>query len=173
LTFYKPQNTLPFANTVYVWGGVPAHANGRSVNRQKQKQQHLRIDRKYSRVNTDFPCKVGPSDSKVSPARLLDLSIGGLKFSCNHATIKRIMPNEQQALGLILGVEIVVHFSIKLENQHPIAVKTPARVIHSERLAQDLFHIGIQFLGLDATTASKLEAYIEELMAAAPEPSEP
>ncbi|UCC55923.1 MAG: PilZ domain-containing protein [Gammaproteobacteria bacterium] len=131
----------------------------------RQKQQHLRIDRKHLRSRTDFPCQVGPSDSKLSAARVLDLSIGGLKFSCNHATIKRIMPNDQQSLGMILGVEIVVHFNIKLEGKRAAAIRAPARVIHSERLAQDLFHIGIQFLGLDANTSSKLEAYIGDLMA--------
>jgi hypothetical protein len=97
---------------------------------------------------------------------VLDLSIGGLKFSCNHATIKRIMPNEQQPLGMILGVEMVVHFNIKLGNKRPVAIKTPARVVHTERLAQDLFHVGIQFLGLDTSTTNHLETYIGELMAA-------
>ena len=145
--------------------GVPSHAGEMDVIRPKQ--QHLRIDRKHLRVDTDFPCKVGPTDSKVTAARVLDLSIGGLKFCCDHTTIKHIIPNSQQALGMILGVEIVVHFTIKLEGKRAAAFKTPARVIHSERLAQDLFHVGIQFLGLDTTAASKLETSIEELMVAA------
>jgi c-di-GMP-binding flagellar brake protein YcgR len=173
LTFYKPQNTLPFPDTVTVWGGVPAHVNGRNVNNQKH--QHLRIDRKHFRIATDLPCKVGPSDGKVTTARVLDLSIGGLKFSCDRATIKQIIPENQQALGLILGVEIVIHFTIKQQDKRASAIKTPARIIHSERLAQDLFHVGIRFLGLEPTTAGKLETYIGELMAAAraaPETSE-
>lgn len=156
-----------------VWGGVPAHADGHNVNRQKH--QHLRIDRKHFRIATDLPCKVGPSDSKVTTARVLDLSIGGLKFSCDRTTIKKIIPESQQALGLILGVEVVVHFTIKQQGKRPSAIKTPARVIHSERLAQDLFHVGIQFLELESIVASTLETYIGELMAAArtaPETSE-
>lgn len=165
MTFYKPQNTLHFPDTVTVWGGVPTHVNGRNVNRQKH--QHLRIDRKHFRIATDLPCKVGPSDSKVTAARVRDLSIGGLKFSCDQATIKQIIPENQQAPGLILGVEIMVHFSIKLEDKRTSAIKTPARIIHSERLAQDLFHVGIQFLGLEPVTVGMLETYIEELMDAA------
>lgn len=148
-----------------VWGGVPAHVNGRNVNRQKH--QHLRIDRKYFRIATDLPCKVGLSDSKFTTARVLDLSTGGLKFNCDRATIKKIIPDNQQSLGLILGVEIVVHITIKLQGKRPSVIKTPARIIHSERLAQDLFHVGIQFLDLDPTAVSKLETYIEELMVAA------
>jgi c-di-GMP-binding flagellar brake protein YcgR len=158
---------------VTVVGSVPAHTNERNVN--KQNQLHLRIDRKHFRIDADMPCKVGPSDSNVAAARVLDLSIGGLKFSCDHATFKEIIPESQQALGLILGVEIVVHFSIKLQGQHAFAIKTPARVIHSERLAQELFHVGIQFLNLEPTTASNLKTYIEELTPAArttPESSE-
>ena len=143
---------------------MPAHANELDVNRQKQ--QHLRIDRKHVRVGAGFICKVGPSDSKILAARVLDLSIGGLKFSCDQATIKRIIPHDQQALGLILGVDIVVHFIIKLDGKRATAIKTPARVIHSERLAQDLFQVGIQFLGLDSAAGEKVETYIEELLAA-------
>lgn len=173
MTFYKPQNTLPFHDTVAVVGSVPAHTNERNVN--KQNQLHLRIDRKHFRIDADLPCKVGPSDSNVAVARVLDLSIGGLKFSCDHATFVKIIPESQQALGLILGVEVVVHFTIKLQGKRAAAIKTRARVIHSERLAQDLFHVGIQFLDLEPTTASKLEKYIKELTTAArttPETSE-
>lgn len=156
-----------------VWGGVPAHINERNVNRQNQ--LHLWIDRKHFRIASDLHCKVGPSDSKVTAARILDLSIGGLKFSCDRASIKKIIPESQQAHGLIIRAEIVVHFTIKLQGKRASVIKTPARIIHSERLAQDLFHVGIQFLGLESTAASKLETYIEELIAmarAAPETSE-
>lgn len=148
-----------------VVGSVPAHTNERNVN--KQDQLHLRIDRKHFRIEADLPCKVGPSDSNVAAARVLDLSIGGLKFSCDHAAFKKIIPESQQALGLILGVEVVVHLTIKLQGQPATAIKTRARVIHSERLAQELFHVGIQFLGLEPTTASNLKTYIEELTPAA------
>jgi c-di-GMP-binding flagellar brake protein YcgR len=165
LTFYKPQNTLPFHDTVTVRGGVQLHVNERNVNRQNQ--QHLRIDRKHSRIHADLPCKVGPSDSRVMAARVLDLSTGGLKFCCDRNTIQKIIPESQQALGLILGVEIVVHFTVKLQGKRTSAIKTQARVIHSERLAQDLFHVGIQFLDLEPTASTKLETFIRELMAAA------
>ncbi len=141
------------------------HVNERNVNRQNQ--QHLRIDRKHFRVDFDLPCKVGPSDSRVMVARVMDLSTGGLKFSCDRTTIQKIIPESQQALGLILGVEIVVHFTVKLQGKRASAIKNQARVIHSERLAQDLFHVGIQFLDLDHTSAGKLETFIGELMAAA------
>jgi len=135
------------------------------VNRQDQ--LHLRIDRKHFRIDADLPCKVGPSDSNVMAARVLDISIGGLKFSCDLATIKKIIPESKQALGLILGVEVVLQFTIKLQGKRPSAIKTKARVIHSERLAQDLFHVGIQFLDLDTATVIRLEAWIEECSAAA------
>jgi hypothetical protein len=144
---------------------VPAHTDEHNVN--KQDQLHLRIDRKHFRIDADLPCKVGSSDSNVAAARVLDLSIGGLKFSCDHATFKKIIPESQQSLGLILDVEIVVHFTIKQQDKRATAIKSRARVIHSERLAQDLFHVGIQFLDHETSTTSSLETYIKELASAA------
>jgi hypothetical protein len=135
------------------------------VNRQKR--QHLRIDRKHNRIDVDIPCKVGPSNSRLSSAQVLDISIGGLKFSCNQATIRQIIPDSQYTVGLISGVEIVVHFTIEPHDQSSFTIKTPARVIHTERLAQDKFHIGIQFLGLDSEQVLKLESWIDEIEAAA------
>ena len=43
-----------------------------------------------------------------------------------------------------------------------------ARVIHSERLAQDVYHVGVQFSDIDEAVATYLKAYIEARLAQHP-----
>ena len=62
-----------------------------------------------------------------------------------------------------MDVEIDVQFRLPSDNKRATAIKTGARIIHSERLAQDLFHVGIQFNTLNGNARSQLEAFIERL----------
>lgn len=131
----------------------------------RQKRQPLKIDRKHIRVNTKLPCEVGLVDDELSGATILDISVGGLKFGCSHATITRILSDEGFVLGRIMDVEIVLRFELKQAAGNAVPVKCRARVIHSERLAQDLFHVGVQFLDLGEAAMAALEACLAELSA--------
>ena len=128
----------------------------------RQKRQPLKIDRKYIRVNTEIPCEVGLADDEPSSATILDVSLGGLKFGCSQTTIKRILSDDRFVLGRIMNVEIVVRFSLKPAAGGDTPVECRARVIHSERLAQDLFHVGVQFLDLSQAAATALKTCIDE-----------
>ena len=97
----------------------------------------------------------------MSAAQILDISVGGLKFSCSQKTVNDIIPDGERTVGLILDVEVDVQFQLPFDSKPTAAVKTTARIVHSERLAQDVFHVGIQFNRLGTTELSQLEAYIE------------
>jgi hypothetical protein len=126
------------------------------------KQQHLKIDRQYQRISTDLPCRAGLAGSKPSAVRILNLSIGGLKFSCRREAFHSLHPADQRTPGRVVDVMIELDFELQLPGQPATIFNTRATVIHSERLSQDEFHIGVQFSGLDAATFEVLKAYIEE-----------
>ena len=110
-----------------------------------------------------MPCEVGQPGGKLFTAKVLDISVGGLKFSCSQETVNNIIPDGERTVGLIMDVEIDVQFKLPSDNKRTATIKTGARIIHSERLAQDLFHVGIQFNTLSSNDRGQLEAYIEEL----------
>jgi hypothetical protein len=62
-----------------------------------------------------------------------------------------------------MAVDFDVQFKLPSDKNQSVAIKTGARIVHSERLAQDVFHVGIQFNALDASAIRQLEAYIEDL----------
>jgi c-di-GMP-binding flagellar brake protein YcgR len=131
------------------------------VNLNKEARQHLRSDRKCFRVKADIPCEVGPVGGEMKVALIHDLSCGGVKFSCNRQTVSNIFPDDQAPLGVVLDAYITIHFSLHEEDKPAVIIKTSARVIHTERLAQDLFQVGVQFIDLTETATKQLENYIE------------
>lgn len=138
-------------------------AGARHVNSYTDAQEHLRSNRKHLRIHADLSCEVGQPGGKLCSTQILDISIGGLKFSCSHEIVNYLIPEGERTVGLIMDVEIDVQFKLPSKTTRTTAIKTGARIVHSERLAQDLFHVGIQFSTLNLNALRQLEAYIEGL----------
>ncbi|MEN8207108.1 MAG: PilZ domain-containing protein [Pseudomonadota bacterium] len=133
------------------------------MNSYTEGQQHFRSNRRHLRIRTDLFCEVGPPGGQLSTAQILDISIGGLKFSCSHETVNNIIPDGERTVGLIMDAGIDIQFKLPSDNESTTDIKTSARIIHSERLAQDVFHVGIQFNTLNINLLRQLEVYIEGL----------
>ena len=131
------------------------------MNLNKETRQHLRSDRKYFRVKAEIPCEVGPAGGEMNVALIHDLSCGGVKFSCNQHAVSNIFPDDQAPLGVVLDAYIEIHFRLHAEDKRAATIKTSARVIHTERLAQDLFQVGVEFINLNQAATIKLETFLE------------
>ena len=128
-------------------------------------KQHFRIDRQHLRVAAELACEVGCDEcGGPLPVRILNLSIGGLKFSCGLRVINSILPEDQRTPGQILDVEMDISFELQYGNAPVLPIRTRGRVVHSERLAQDEFHVGVQFIDLAKTLSGPIEYYINHLL---------
>lgn len=142
-----------------VTGGVICRA---IVDKHKQ---HFRIDRQHLRVAIDLACEVGGDEcGGPQPVRILNLSIGGLKFSCGLRVINSILPEDQRTPGQILDVEMDISFELPMGDVPALPIRTRGRVVHSERLAQDEFHVGVQFMNLANTHSKPIELYINNIL---------
>ena len=119
-------------------------------------KQHFAIDRKHERIKTSIPCRLGLPGAQLHDATIINLSVGGLKVECDLATYTAIIPAEQHTPGQVADVSVCIKFSL-----HPTNL-----LIHTERLAQDTYHIGIQFRELRKTDHNRLVSHIEEVIAA-------
>jgi c-di-GMP-binding flagellar brake protein YcgR len=125
-------------------------------------KQHFWIDRLHDRVNTDLTCRIGLQQDSLDSVQILNLSAGGLKLSCTREIALRILPEEQHTPGLVSDVIIELHLQLPLPDpKKPAPISCSASLVHTERLAQDTWHIGIQFLELSDTEQKALQAYIE------------
>lgn len=125
-------------------------------------KQHFWIDRMHDRVNVDLTCRIGPQQGTLDSVQILNLSAGGLKFSCTQETALRILPEEQHTPGLVADVIVELRLQLPLpDRKKPALINCNADVIHTERLAQDTWHIGIQFLALREIDKKAVQTYIE------------
>ena len=128
-------------------------------------KQHFRIDRRYQRVATEMGCEVnGLEGGEHLSASILNLSAGGLKLKCGLQVINSILPADQRTPGQILNVELDIRFSLPQADGALVPVGVHASVVHSERLAQDEFHVGVQFQDADADVIRQLEGYISRML---------
>ena len=159
--FAGPTNKFAFSGSCWLYHRV-------SICRivVEKNKQHFRIDRQHRRVAADIACEVGNDASGgLLPVRILNLSIGGLKFRCGMQVINSILPEDQRTPGQILDVEMDVVFDLTQEGvSSPPSVRTRATIVHSERLAQDEFHVGVQFIDLEQSMTGLLESYINTLL---------
>ncbi len=94
------------------------------------------------------------------PAKILNLSVGGLMFVCGRDTFNQILPKDQRIPGQVTGIVIEIRFDLQPPSQSSLPIDANARVIHSERLAQNVFHVGARFINMDDTTVQILSACI-------------
>ena len=133
------------------------------MNSYTQEQQHFRSNRRHRRICAALSCEIGQPGGKLFTAQILDISIGGLKFSCSHDTVNNIIPEGERTIGLIMDAGIDIQFKLPSDKKRTTAIKTSARIIHSERLAQDVFHVGVQFNTPNINALRQLETYVEGL----------
>lgn len=112
------------------------------------------------RTRAEIPCEVGPAGGEMNAALIHDLSCGGVKFSCNQHTVDIIFPDDQAPLGVVLDAYIEIHFRLYTEDKRAASIMTSAKIIHTERLAQDLYQVGVQFIGLKQVEMKRLETFI-------------
>lgn len=133
----------------------------------KPTEQHLRINRRHRRIGVDIPCSAGLPGQESAPARMRNLSIGGMKFECGLALIRRFLPQENRTPGMVDDVMLEIEFRLPCDAQGETLIRTRARLAHYERLAQDRFHVGLQFREISEAARQKLDTYIDQCIMAA------
>lgn len=125
-------------------------------------KQHFWIDREHERISAEIPCQAGPVGGTRKPAVISNLSVGGLKFACNREVFNLLLPEDQRIPGQVSGVETDIHFQLhNPEREKPLDISTRARIMHTERLAQDRYTIGVQFIALRDAERGGIKSYIE------------
>ncbi len=128
----------------------------------RRKQQHHWINRRYHRARVDLPCELCFPGGGPASVRILNLSVGGLKFCCGQEVLFALLPEGQRVPGQVAGVEVGIRFQFKSVHDNQTSLRTNVSVVHTERLAQDKYHVGVQFIGLDNESFRAIEDYVEQ-----------
>ena len=127
-------------------------------------KQHLRIARKYPRIEAEIHCSVGLAGRDFSAGMIRDMSEGGLKFSCGLQTIQNILPEDLRTPDLVTGVMVKLLFELPRAGLGALAVECDASLVHFERFSHDDFHVGVQFIRMDKATRKSLRVYLQSVL---------
>lgn len=125
-------------------------------------EQHLRINRRHRRIEIELPCEAGLPGESLVAVQLLNLSVGGMKFQCGLQEINSLLPEEQRIPGMVSDVMLEVRLRLKTGGGRAAVVNGRGRLVHYERLAQDCFHVGVEFTGIDRAQQRKLEDFVND-----------
>jgi len=129
------------------------------------KKQHLWIDRKDKRIIISLPCRVANPGGKICDAEIMNLSAGGMKLACNRSTFEQLVPEGLRTPGMISDIAIEISFTPEDQaRKQPAPIDAHALIIHSERLSQDSYHVGIQFTELNEADTRRISAVIDAVL---------
>jgi c-di-GMP-binding flagellar brake protein YcgR len=114
-----------------------------------------------------LPCEAGLPGEDLEAVQLLNLSVGGMKFQCGLQQINRLLPEQQRIPGMVMDVILELRLKLEAAAAPAAAISARARLVHYERLAQDCFHVGVEFTDIDKTEHRKLEDFVNDHLQAA------
>ena len=76
--------------------------------------------------------------------------------------LSRVEFEEQRIPGMVSDVMLEVRLKLKTDGGRAAVVNGKVRLVHYERLAQDRFHVGVEFTGIDTAQQRKLEDFIND-----------
>ena len=161
-SIHKPDKMAPCVRPHARGSGPPHMTESDTPVLNITTEQHLRINRRYQRIEAGIPCEVGLPGEGHSAVSLLNLSVGGLKFECGLQQINDLLPEEQRTPGMVTDVVLEVRLRLHTGGTRTPVFTGTARLAHYERLAQDRFHVGVEFVDVDKAQRRKLEDYINE-----------
>ncbi|MES9900003.1 MAG: PilZ domain-containing protein [Sedimenticola sp.] len=112
----------------------------------------------YYRLNDDLPAKVFNQAGEAMDARIVELSVGGLKFEADNVLVDHIQVIDP--FGNALSQEkIWTEFSLLMGNME-VPVKLQCRQVYKRRLSQHLYYIGMLILNYEERADEQLKSYI-------------
>ena len=122
----------------------------------------IRAHRQH-RMKTAFWGEVELVGQRSSQVLVEELAVSGLSFRCDQETSIRLMPSWQHAPGSVLGVRVVVRFSLP-GLQKP--VQLPCRVVFCRRYAQDSYRFDCEFDPRENLQQQRIEGFLKRQHAA-------
>ena len=114
--------------------------------------------RQFPRVKARLPLKIINPDGDILQATSLDMSLDGIMVECDHQTQQQLMSgNEKENPGQPIEFHVQVQIPVTKNSNHRVEMR--CRLVTSRRLAQDTYHLGLNYLDFENT--EKLEEFLD------------
>ena len=114
--------------------------------------------RQFPRIRARLPLKIISLGGQVLPATSLDMSLDGIQIECNHQTQQQLLlDHEKEKSGQ--PVELNLQLTIPVTQNSTRKIEVRCRLVISRRLAQDTYHLGLNYLDFEET--EQLETFLD------------
>ena len=110
----------------------------------------------------DIPAELRTPDGQTITAMVTDISRTGLGISCNRETAFCLLPEDQRTPGQVIDVELDIQLLLPFATEPARPIEAHCRLVHTRRLAQDDYQIGMQFIDLSNEIDSDLVRFVAE-----------
>ncbi len=120
--------------------------------------------RLYPRLKTSLPIEITMPDGEIVTTSTINLSTSGVQMECglNEASQMFSVSEDEKALGKPIELKTCMRLPIK--PSAPTEVCLLCRIVISRRLGENLYHIGLKYIGLKEEQQQDLEAYLDLLL---------
>jgi hypothetical protein len=119
--------------------------------------------RRYPRLDVEIPLELALPNDGALTAEMVNLSIDGLQFRCDHETARRIVPKGYVATPGERA-EVLVRLRLPFVGHPSTAVEIHCRVIILRRLSANEYRFGLAFIGIEGQDYRVLESFVDERM---------
>ena len=117
--------------------------------------------RRHVRIATNLPATIRSEGIAEHQVELVDISEGGVGFSCDKEAAFDLLPPEHRVPGPLKTVYLSVDFKVPTSDQN---INIRCRLAFCRRLSESQFHFGLQFLDITDQDAGYLKQYIRDVL---------
>ncbi|RMF18844.1 MAG: PilZ domain-containing protein [Gammaproteobacteria bacterium] len=120
--------------------------------------------RHHLRIEAAFPATLMTEDGQACECEIVNLSRTGIMVACDRATLETLMPSKQREslFAPLNPVTVDACFELTLSTTGRTQLNCGCHIIHTRRLARDVFHVGLEFVRLEPRDRLRIEQFIAE-----------
>ena len=125
-------------------------------------QENAAERRVYHRYDCDFPITItGIPDGQLS-CRSINISLSGLQLHGDRFTVTRFAPKAEHTTP-DRSPSVGLCFTLPFRKKEPVDVRVSCKVIVIRRVAEQEYHVGLQYQFFEGRDYDQLEAYVHEI----------
>ncbi|MCG8436350.1 MAG: PilZ domain-containing protein, partial [Gammaproteobacteria bacterium] len=95
--------------------------------------------------------------------RCQNISLSGMQLQCDRMAVTQFAPKGEHTTP-DQAPDVTLNFTLPLKRRASRTVTTTAKVIFIRRIAEQEYHVGVEFQSFDEEGHEQIEAYLNETL---------
>jgi len=118
----------------------------------------------FPRLNSAIPIEVTMPDGEVVTATTMNFSMSGVQLACGRDEASQMFSVSEDEKTLGKPIELKTYLKLPINPAAPTEICLLCRIVISRRLEENVYHIGLKYIGLKEDQKQTLETYLDQLL---------